>query len=88
MGEDATTSLACLTRVGEEREGIIVPDGQITPMPACVRCQSVCVKYSDFQKWQISCICFPSHPDRGALANVINVGRAAVAAEGASDGGA
>jgi hypothetical protein len=42
-------------------------------------------KYSDFQKWQISCICLPSHPDRGALANVINVGRAAVAAEGASD---
>jgi hypothetical protein len=30
----------------------------------------------------------PSHPDRGALRNVNSAGRAAVDAEGASDGGA
>jgi hypothetical protein len=47
--------------------------------------QCLLIKYSDFQKYQITPYLLPSHPDRGALANVINVGRAAVDAEGASD---
>jgi hypothetical protein len=50
--------------------------------------QRLLKKYSDFQNTQISPYLQPSHPDRGALANVINVGRAAVDAEGASDKGA
>jgi hypothetical protein len=49
------------------------------------RVQILSQKYSDFQKSQISLYVSPSHPDRGALRNVINVGRAAVAAEGALD---
>jgi len=45
-------------------------------------------KYSDFQNTQITAISLSSHPGRGALRNVINVGRAAVDAEGAFDEGA
>jgi hypothetical protein len=49
------------------------------------RVQPLLQKYSDFQKSQISAYLWASHPDRGALANVINAGRAAVDAEGALD---
>jgi hypothetical protein len=66
------------------------PDGQITCVPELARVYIFLIflqKYSDFQKSQISLCVWTSHPDRGALANVINVGRAAVDAEGAFDKG-
>jgi hypothetical protein len=43
-------------------------------------------KYSDLQKFKISCISIPSCPVRGALAIVTDVGQDAVDAEGAEDG--
>jgi hypothetical protein len=45
-------------------------------------------KYFCFSEMQISLYDLPSHPERGALRNVINAGRAAVDADRAFDEGA
>jgi len=42
-------------------------------------------KYFCFSEMQIKLYGLPSHPERGALRNVINAGRAAVDADGAVD---
>jgi hypothetical protein len=42
-------------------------------------------KYFCFSEIQIRLYDLPSHPERGALRNVINAGRAAVDADGAFD---
>jgi len=45
-------------------------------------------KYFCFSEMQIRLYDLPSRPERGALRNVINVGRGAVDADGAFDEGA
>jgi len=42
-------------------------------------------KYFCFSEMQIRLYGLPSHPERGALRNVINAGRGAVDADGAFD---
>jgi hypothetical protein len=42
-------------------------------------------KYFCFSEMQIRLYDLPSHPERGALRNVINAGRGAVDADGAFD---
>jgi hypothetical protein len=49
------------------------------------RVQPLLQKYFCFSEIQIELYDLPSHPERGALRNVINAGRGAVDADGASD---
>jgi hypothetical protein len=62
-----------------------VPDGQISSPLQLWRVQSLWQKYFCFSEMQIKLYDLPSRPERGALRNVINAGRAAVDADGACD---
>jgi hypothetical protein len=65
-----------------------LPDGQITsPLLASGLwdVQPLSKKYFCFSEMQIRLYDLPSHPERGALRNVNNAGRAAVAADALVD---
>jgi hypothetical protein len=61
-----------------------LPDGQITCV-LIVACLASFEKYFCFSEMKIRLSDLPSRHERGALRNVINVGRVAVDADGASD---
>jgi hypothetical protein len=64
---------------------VVLPDGQISSPLQLWRVQSPAQKYFGFSEMQIRLYDWPSRPERGALRNVINVGRDAVDADGAFD---
>jgi hypothetical protein len=66
----------------------LMPDGQIARAAELGRIQPSSQKYSDFPNTQIGLYVRRPVPLRGALRNVINAGRDAVDADGASDEGA
>jgi hypothetical protein len=69
-------------------ELLTLPDGQISSPLQLWRVQLLLQKYFCFSEMQIRLYDWPSRPERGALRNVINVGRGAVDADGAFDGSA
>jgi hypothetical protein len=70
------------------RRSPILPDGQISSPLQLWRVHPLLQKYFGFSEMQIRLYDWPSRPERGALANVINVGWDAVDADGAFDASA